>query len=73
MSGKSNFSFLALHVYIIMYLILIVISAPDHVMQVVHIICPFVVIPFLYYTIKMASYTTPAAASNKKKESYKAY
>jgi hypothetical protein len=55
MFGKIHLSTIVLHVYILTYLIVTVINAPDYVLQILHVLCPIIAMPFLYYTIKSAS------------------
>ena len=52
MSGKINLSFFIFHLFILTYLIVTVVGAPDNVMLVLHIMAPFVVVSFLYLTLK---------------------
>lgn len=66
MGFKSNFAVFVLHVFIITYLIIIMIDAPDNVLMVFHFLSPFVLITTLYYTIK--SYTSVAGKSHLKNE-----
>ena len=72
MFGKINFLFILLHIYVITYLIVTVVGASDLVMQVMHVVCPFVVLPFLYHTLKSSANTAPAHLTEESEEGYKA-
>lgn len=72
MFEKVNFTTVLLHIYVITYLIVTIANASDTVMQIMHIICPFVVLPFLYHSIKAAGPVNEPAISEEKEESYKA-
>ena len=72
MFEKANRPTLLLHIYIITYLIVTMANASDSVMQIMHIICPFVVLPFLYHSIKAAGVANKPSVSEENEESYKA-
>lgn len=73
MSEKVNITTVLLHIYAITYLIVTIANAPDTVMQIMHIICPFVVLPFLYHSVKSARPVNDPVISEEKEESYKTF
>ena len=56
MFGKTSFLAIAIHIYIITYLIIAAIGAPESVLLLMHVITAMVIIPLVLSFVKSANY-----------------
>jgi len=72
MFGKTNLSFIILHLFIITYLVVTVIGASENIMLIMHTIAPLVVLSTLYVIVKTFGYSKSSIVKNETKD-YKAF